>query len=130
MPNHLHAVIHFANTGQSINTIIGNGKRFIAYDIIKRLQEINEADLLKTLSKSVEAKRKANKKLHEVWELSFDWKFCNSITFIQQKLNYIHNNPCAGKWNLCSSPIDYMHSSAKHYLEGITGIYAIDEIEE
>ena len=33
MPNHVHALISFKNTGQSINTIIGNGKRFMAYEI-------------------------------------------------------------------------------------------------
>lgn len=35
MPNHIHALISFAETGQRINTIIGNGKRFMAYEIIK-----------------------------------------------------------------------------------------------
>ena len=35
MPNHLHALIAFRNTGQSINTIVGNGKRFMAYEIIR-----------------------------------------------------------------------------------------------
>ncbi|MCZ2458983.1 MAG: hypothetical protein LC128_05090 [Chitinophagales bacterium] len=38
MPNHIHALIAFSNTGQSINTIIGNGKRFIAYEIINRVK--------------------------------------------------------------------------------------------
>ena len=38
---------------------------------------------------AVEAKRKANKKLHEVWELSFCWKECNSHAFINQKLDYM-----------------------------------------
>ena len=42
MPNHVHALIAFRNTGQSINTIVGNGKRFIAYEIIKRLKKQNE----------------------------------------------------------------------------------------
>jgi REP element-mobilizing transposase RayT len=37
MPNHVHALIGFRNTGQSINTV-GNGKRFIAYEIINRLK--------------------------------------------------------------------------------------------
>ena len=41
MPNHVHAVISFIETGQSINNIIGNGKRFMAYDIIKKLEENN-----------------------------------------------------------------------------------------
>lgn len=38
MPNHLHALIAFRNTRQPINTIIGNGKRFMAYQIIRRLE--------------------------------------------------------------------------------------------
>ena len=37
MPNHVHALISFKATEQSINTIVGNGKRFIAYEIVKRL---------------------------------------------------------------------------------------------
>ena len=94
MPNQFHAIISFIETGQSINTIIGNAKRFMAYEIIKRLEQNKETELLLQLSNNVEAKRKANKKLHEVWELSFDWKECLSWDFINQKLNYIHDNPC------------------------------------
>ena len=85
MPNHIHALQSFANTGQSINTIIGNGKRFMAYEIIKRLQTKGERDLLSALQNNIEAKRKANNKLHDVWKLSFDWKYCNSLHFIKQK---------------------------------------------
>ena len=39
MPNHVHALISFIDIKQSINTILGNGKRFMAYEIIKRLQK-------------------------------------------------------------------------------------------
>jgi hypothetical protein len=56
MPNHLHALIAFRNTGQSINTIVGNGKRFMAYEIIKRLEKQGETKLLHQLTLSVEAK--------------------------------------------------------------------------
>ena len=35
-----------------------------------------------------------------------------------QKLNYIHNNPCKGKWMLAASPIDYKFSSAGFYETG------------
>ena len=34
MPNHIHALISFVNAKQIINTIIGNGKRFMAYEIL------------------------------------------------------------------------------------------------
>ena len=36
MPNHMHATIAFRKTNKSINKIIGDGKRFIGYEIIKR----------------------------------------------------------------------------------------------
>jgi REP element-mobilizing transposase RayT len=74
MPNHVHAIISFIESSQSINTIVGNGKRFMAYDIIHLLQQMEETELLNQLSNEVEAKRKAIKKLQEFWEFSFDWK--------------------------------------------------------
>jgi hypothetical protein len=118
MPNHVHVMIAFRKSNPSINTIIGNGKRFMAYEIIRRLQENNEQELLNQLQDKVEAARKANAKRHNVWELSFDWKHCESDSFIEQKLFYFHNNPNKGKWNLCTSPEEYPHSSARFYATG------------
>jgi REP element-mobilizing transposase RayT len=130
MPNHVHALISFVETDQRINTIIGNGKRFMAYEIVERLKQKDETELLSKLVDGVEDKRKQNNKQHEIWELSFDWKNCRNKEFIKQKLLYIHNNPCSGKWNLCSSPVDYLHSSAKFYLTEEQGIYPVKNIWE
>ena len=130
MPNHVHLLLSFINTKQSINTIIGNGKRFMAYEIIRRLQVNNEVALLQQLSANVEEARKANKKQHEVWETSFDWKDCRSNEFVWQKLNYMHNNPCTGKWQLAANAIEYIHSSAKFYLTGVQGIYPVTNFME
>jgi hypothetical protein len=130
MPNHVHAVISFKNTLQSINTIVGNGKRFMAYEIIKRLQENKEDAIVKQLQDGVEIARKLKNKQHEVWKLSFDWKQCKSPSFINQKLEYMHNNPCIKKWNLSVSPISYLHSSAKYYIQGDRGIYNVTNFME
>ena len=65
----------------------------MAYEIIKRLEAQNEKALLHELAVSVEKTRQLANKQHEVWELSFDWKECNSNKIITQKLNYMHNNP-------------------------------------
>ena len=130
MPNRVHALISFIQAEQDINTIIGNGKRFMAYEIIDRLKQNNEAELLAQLADNVEVRRKQNNKQHEVWELSFDWKDCRSNEFIKQKLDYIHNNPCSKKWNLCREPIEYLHSSAKFYLTGEQGVYEISNVWE
>jgi|GEM_PF-289284 REP element-mobilizing transposase RayT len=128
MPNHVHVIISFRQTKQSISTIIGNGKRFMAYEIVKRLELACEYGMLHYLEEIVGKTRKENNKRHEVWELSFDWKECISEKFINQKLEYIHNNPCSGKWNLSKCPEDYIHSSAKFYETGQQGIYKIDHI--
>ena len=93
IPNHIHAVISFIETEQNINSIIGNWKKFMAYDIIKRLKENNEGELLNLLANAVERKRKEKNKKHKVWELSFEWEHCSSDKFIQQKMDYIPARP-------------------------------------
>ena len=67
-------------------------------------------------------------KLHEVFQPSFDWKECRSARFINQKLNYMYDNPCRGKWNLAGSRVEYVHSSCGFYLTGEQGIYPVDPI--
>jgi len=46
MPNHLHVLIDFGISTKSINTIVSNGKRFMAYKIVERLKKQNEAEVL------------------------------------------------------------------------------------
>ena len=128
MPNHLHALISFSNTGKNINTIIGNGKRFMAYDIVEKLQVTNNEIILAKLSNAVKPSYKKRGKLHEVFEGSFDNKECFTKKFILEKLDYIHWNPCRGKWNLAASPDEYVHSSASFYYKGGQGIFAVDNI--
>jgi REP element-mobilizing transposase RayT len=99
MPNHIHALIGFRNTqGVSINSMVGEGKRFMSYGIVKRLKEKNKHELLAGLSTQVNDTDSRRGKLHEVFEPSFDWKECRSNKFIDQKLEYIHANPCRGIW--------------------------------
>ena len=105
MPNHLHSLLAFRNTqGQSINSIIGNGKRFMSYEIINRLEEQSSMDILIQLSSFVNLSDRRKGKLHEVFEPSFDWKECSSEKFMIQKLEYMHNNPCQGSWDLVVHP--------------------------
>jgi REP element-mobilizing transposase RayT len=130
MPNHIHLLLHYAKDFQSLNTIIGNGKRFMAYDIIERLALKNEEQLITKLQWAVEFKDRKRGKKHEVWEDSFDVKECRTEKFILQKLNYIHNNPCTGKWKLADSPIHYRHSSASFYISGKTGGYPVKDYRE
>jgi len=129
MPNHVHVIITFIDAQQKINTIIGNGKRFMAYAFVKRLRESKYVKLLKRLHRSVELTRKKKKKLHDIWEISFVWKHCLNDRFTHQKLNYIHSNPCSGKWSLSPTCEDYLYSSASFYSKGIQGAFLVDAIE-
>jgi REP element-mobilizing transposase RayT len=130
MPNHFHALIAFTKSDTSINTIIGNGKRFMAYEIVKRFEEKGDTEMLNKLAEGVSSRDYKRGKLHEVFEGSFDWKECRSARFTNQKLDYIHNNPCRGKWNLADSPVDYTHSSAQFYIAGEQGVYEVKHYGE
>ena len=125
MSNHVHAMIAFGNSGKSINTIIANGKRFMAYELVKLLKTQNKQDLLKLLSSWVNKTERQKNKLHQVFEPSSDKKECRSIAFMEQKINYIHLNPCKYEKILAKLPEDYLHSSAKYYYTGQKGIYPV-----
>ncbi|MDB5276077.1 MAG: hypothetical protein JWR61_1032 [Ferruginibacter sp.] len=130
MPNHVHATIAFRKTAKGINTIIGDGKRFIGYSIVERLKKSGYTDVLEQLENAVNKSDKKRGKLHEVWEDSFDWKECISDAFTWQKLDYMHENPCAGKWRLAENAIGYIHSSARYYILGIQGFYPVLNFKE
>jgi REP element-mobilizing transposase RayT len=117
MPNHVHAIIAIYSSKQSLNTILANGKRFMAYSIVKRLEILNEKKILLELSKDILPNEKKKGQLHKVFETSFDVKVCRTTNFIKQKLDYIHNNPCNKKWMLVNEPIEYRHSSMRYYSE-------------
>lgn len=125
MPNHIHAVIAFKQSGKSINTIVANGKRFMAYELIGLLQQQNKVNVLQQLSSWVNATDRKRNKQHEVFEPSFDRKECITDKFVEQKLNYIHQNSCRYKILLATVPQEYVHSSAKYYITGEQGIYEV-----
>jgi hypothetical protein len=115
MPNHLHILAYTQNSERSINNIIGTGKRFMAYEIVKRLEELGMEDLLRIMSDAVIPSEKQRNKKHEVFEDSLDYKEIITEKFVRQKLNYIHKNPVSGKWKLVEHYLDYKYSSARFY---------------
>jgi REP element-mobilizing transposase RayT len=115
MPNHLHLLIYFNDPTSNINTVLANGKRFLAYEIVKRLNVLGRVDILTYLSEQVSEEERKRKKKHRVFQPSSDIKPCYTSQFILQKLEYIHKNPVTGKWNLANSFVEYPHSSAAFY---------------
>jgi hypothetical protein len=128
MPGYVHAIIAFHNTGKIINSIIGNGKRFMAYDLVAALENQHQTAILNQMKDWVNKTQQSDNKQHEVFEPSFDWKECRTEKFITKKLNYIHNNSCVA--GLCTLPEEYKHSSATFYIAGEQGIYTVTSFME
>jgi REP element-mobilizing transposase RayT len=119
MPNHLHCILHFPDAGFDLNKIIGNAKRFMAYEIINRLKENKQTALLEVLAAAVTERERKKGQLHKVFKDSFDAKAIFSDKFLMQKMDYIHHNPISGKWNLAKDFVSYEHSSASFYELGM-----------
>ncbi len=115
MPNHLHCMLFFPKADFSLNKIVSNAKRFMAYEIIKRLSTNNQEAILLQLETAVTDKEKAKGQLHRVFEESFDAKSVENKRFFLQKLNYMHLNPVRGKYSLVNDWVEYEHSSAGFY---------------
>jgi REP element-mobilizing transposase RayT len=119
MPNHFHVLLFPMHAGVSLNKIIGDGKRFMAYDIVQKLRFLNKSSLLEILQKGVQQHEKQKRKIHQVFKHSFDAKKCFSEKMLEQKLEYIHHNPVKGKWSLVSDFVNYPNSSAAFYEGGM-----------
>jgi putative transposase len=119
MPNHVHVLLYFPKMEKSLNTIVGNAKRFMAYEIINRLEKSKKEAVLERLYSGVKKTEKKKGQIHKVFEDSFDAKECHTEKFIFQKLQYMHLNPVSKKWNLVNDFIDYQYSSAAFYEAGV-----------
>ena len=117
MPNHVHSILFFANAHHNLNKIVSNGKRFIAYEIVKRLEAKGLSKILLRLKEGLTERDITKGQKHKVFEDSFDAKPIYHRKFLLQKTNYIHLNCVRGKWKLVDHWEDYEHSSARFYVK-------------
>jgi REP element-mobilizing transposase RayT len=115
MPNHFHVMLFPTHEGTSINQMIGECKRFMAYDIVSTLKKQGKEELLRVLRAGVRPGEKLIRKNHQIFKTSFYYKPCYDEKAVEDQLDYIHHNPVQGKWNLVDDFVDYHHSSAKFY---------------
>lgn len=115
MPNHIHVLLFPTNPEKPLNSLVSEGKRFMAYDIIGKLRKLGKSELLSHLANGVQENERRVGKKHQVFRLSFDGRKCFDEKMLEQKLDYIHHNPVKGKWNLVDDFTNYEHSSARFY---------------
>lgn len=116
MPNHFHGIVFVSDIcKKSLNQVIANGKRFLAYDIIQKLKKSGDVNMLQFLHNGVPPNEQQKGKLHEVFQPSFDGKLCFNVEMLEVKLHYIHTNPVSKGWKLVDDYVNYPYSSAAFY---------------
>ena len=79
MPNHVHVILFFPTDNYNLNTIISNAKRFLAYQIVKPLKQLNENYILQQLETGLsEREKKKGKRKRKKFQLGQKNNFFSS----------------------------------------------------
>jgi len=123
MPNHMHIIWRIQNDFK-LEDVQRDFLKFTAKKIIERIKQVHGQKKLEEIYVS------AKDRVFQVWKrdsLSID---LFSERFVQQKIGYVHANPCQPHWNLACHPLEYRFSSAKFYEEGIDEFGLITHLDE
>ena len=113
MSNHLH-MIASATEGNNLSDILRDFKKFTSKEITNSIKEIPESRKDWLLNLFWYAGKNDKKiKNYKVWQEGTDAKEIHSNEFLDEKMEYIHNNPVRAE--IVANPVDYLYSSAKDY---------------
>ncbi|MBN7812305.1 transposase [Algoriphagus sp. H41] len=110
MPNHIHLIWELLEL---------NGKemphasflKFTSHEFLKKLR-LENPGLLRAFQVQEEIRS------HSFWQRNSLPIEVFSPKVVFEKLDYIHQNPCRGKWMLADNPVSYPYSSFKFYETG------------
>ena len=113
MPSHVHMIAK-CKTPYSLSDVIRDFKKFTNIELIKAIQEYPESRREWLLNKFQYAanriKRNTN---YKIWQDGFHPVELSDNNMMDQRLDYIHNNPV--KDEIVNNPEDYRYSSAPYY---------------
>jgi len=123
MPSHLHILIKPLD--RTIGQILQGFGSYTAHEILKQLQIEKRSELVDYFHHHRLDKRQK----HSIWQ---DIQAVNVFTqtFLENKLEYIHNNPVAKEHTLVENRVDYPYSSANFYDLGGDIAIPVDDIRE
>ncbi len=118
MPNHVHLVFRSINEDPSglIRDFKGYTSRKLVYAIEENPQESRKEWLLWMMGQA--AKKKRNVSGRQLWQHHNKPIELWSDKVIQQKINYIHNNPVEA--GFVTDALDWKYSSARNYQDDHT----------
>ena len=120
MTNHVHLIFRSIK-GQQPELLLGDLKRFTSRNVVKAIQENpreSRREFLLDYFKN-EAAKSSNSTNYQFWRHDNKPIELWSNEVIQQKIDYIHNNPVED--GIVFRPEDYKYSSASDYA-GVKGV--------
>ncbi|MFA5327167.1 MAG: hypothetical protein WC384_05200 [Prolixibacteraceae bacterium] len=113
MSNHIHLVA-CAKEGENLSDILRDFKKFTSKAIIEAIKEMPESRRDWMLNLFWYAGKNNKKIKHfKAWQDGNDAQEIHTTAFLDEKMNYIHNNPV--KAELVGRAEDYLYSSARDY---------------
>ncbi len=127
MSNHLH-LIAGSKEGFHLSNILRDFKKFTSKEIVRTIQENPQESRKKWMLNRFEFSGKYDNKItnYKFWQEGNEAKEIHTNSFLEQKLNYIHDNPV--KAEIVTRPEDYLYSSARDY-SGEKGLLKVMLIE-
>jgi REP element-mobilizing transposase RayT len=115
--NHLHTIVS-SKEGIKIGDIWRDFKKYTSKKILATLEEDMRESRREWMLDRFEFRAKNDKRIskYKFWQDGNDGQQIFSIDYLEQKLNYIHNNPVKSEFVSC--PENYLYSSAIDYAGG------------
>ncbi|MEL7146141.1 MAG: transposase [Bacteroidota bacterium] len=122
MPNHIHFIWELKSR---------NGKESVNASFMKYTAHQFQEELRKHPPYMLERYRvnRASRK-YNFWQSDAYAFHLYKPKTIQQKLDYLHGNPCQGRWMLVDDPIEYPYSSLRFYETGVDQFGFLSHIGE
>lgn len=121
MPSHFHAILK--PIYEPIGKFIQSYGSFTAHKIIQVLKEDKLWDVLGIFHNN----RRDLRSNYSVWQEIFTENIF-SQSFLEQKINYIHQNPTSKELNSNKDRSNFIYSSAGYYDKGEKPIIELDDI--
>jgi putative transposase len=127
MSNHLH-MICAAKDGYNLSDILRDFKKYTSLTILNMIEESKRESRRNWMLWIFRSKGEKNRKntTYQFWQQNNHPKELLTNKFMQEKLEYIHNNPVST--GIVSRPEDYVWSSARNYSSEM-GVIEVEFLE-
>ncbi|GAB1445062.1 transposase [Flammeovirgaceae bacterium] len=126
MPSHLHLIV--STKGEPLSAIFRDFKKFTAKELVKVINRIHESRrdwLLEMFMDVANGLKRVTD--YKVWQDGNHPLLLSTNTMLQQKLDYLHDNPVVAE--IVDEPEEYRYSSARDYYTKKKGPLEIEFIE-